>query len=192
MSSAVFDLGYLLAAEPLLEDFLLVDQVYWPIHAGSPAGEPPFPQLTLGSVLVSLRQLQARRLPPERRAEFHRLQTRIEVLRTRWRVAWENKARREISARLRLWRDYLEELRAEPQNQADRYRYEVGRRVMLALLLDEVGQAPAHEIELLRGLDGLLAALFEPGDFLWDVELAAGFPPETFWYLYGSLRESPS
>jgi hypothetical protein len=31
-----------------------------------------------------------------------------------------------------------------------------------------------------------------PGDFVWENELVNGFPPTTFWYLYGKLKgDSP-
>jgi hypothetical protein len=33
-------------------------------------------------------------------------------------------------------------------------------------------------------------AHFQPSRFIWDDELAAQYPQERFWYLYGSIRNS--
>ena len=57
------------------------------------------------------------------------------------------------------------------------------------LLTFEVIDLPDAETQTLAGLDKLLRAVFNPGAFIWEAHLAGSFPPTTFWYLYGSLRE---
>jgi hypothetical protein len=59
---------------------------------------------------------------------------------------------------------------------------------MLHLLKAESNQIPHHEQELLEGLDKVLSAIHVPGEFIWDQELRDGFPPQTFPYLYGTLK----
>jgi hypothetical protein len=117
------------------------------------------------------------------------MEEQLDATRSRWRVAWEGKAAREFHARLNLWRDFLEEYRENPGNNADRYSYEVQRRVMLQLLSPDAVEAPPAEVQMFHGLDQLLRAVFIPGDFIWEPDLATGFPQETFWYLFGRLRK---
>ncbi len=181
-------LGFVGAAIPLLEDYLLSKDMYWSLAAEPPAGNPPYSELTLGSLLLALARLRARPLPSDQNAGLIRLERELEQIRSRWRVAWEKKSQREFSSRLKLWRDFLEEYRLSPENNYDRYAYEVRKRVMLHLLAGEAGSLPQAELELLAGLDRLLRAVFVYGDFIWAKDLSGGFPPDAFWYLYGQLK----
>jgi hypothetical protein len=188
MPSAQSDLRYLEAATGLLEDYLLSKDVYWQLGADAPAGDPPFPSLTLGGVLLAQARLNARALEGDLRSRRDRINFQIEALRMKWRVAWERKAREEFSARLVLWRNFLEDYRLDPDSNADRYPYEVGRRVMLDLLEGEAGQLRNAEREMFSGLDLILNAYFQPGDFVWEPELVGGFPKNRYSYLYGRLK----
>lgn len=185
MPSAEYDLGYLRAAVAALEDYLMANEVYWPIGAASPAGEPDYPRLTLGGLLLAQKRAHARDLSPEQRHELAEIDEQIDNLRNRWRVAWERKAGRSFSARLRLWNDFIEEYRANPSANLDRYAYEVERRVMLDLFREEAGAIPEAELKSLESLDKLLRAVLIPGDFIWEAELQSGFPKQKYWYLYG-------
>jgi len=189
MPSVRYDLGYLKAGLEILEKYLLAKDLYWPIGVSPPPGEPPYPRLTLSGILLALARLKARELPGKIASEVADLERQLEIIRSHWRVAWEQKVGREFHARLNLWRDFLEEYRKNPANHRDRYIYEVGRRVMLQLLKNEAInlERPAEE-ELLSALDSLLDAYFSPGKFVWDADLAPGFPRQEFWYLYGNLR----
>ncbi len=188
MPSAEYDLGYLKAAIITLEPYLLSTELYWPIGVRSPAGEPDYPRMTLGYMLLAQKRAHARDLSMEQQSELARIDEQIDELRSRWRVAWERKAGRGFSARLRLWNNFIEDYRERPSANVDRYGYEVERRVMLHLLHDEAEAIPAAESELLIGLDKLLRAVLIPGEFIWDPELQSGFPQETYWYLYGRPR----
>jgi hypothetical protein len=188
MPSVAYDLGYMRAGLAAMERYLLSKELYWNLGASSPPGEPAYPPLTLSGLLLSQARLHARSLDMNQRDELARLDEQLDEVRTQWRVAWTNKAAHDFRARLNLWRDFLEEYREKPEANADRYAYEVHRRVMLHLLLSEAADIPSAEIDLLNGLDRLLQAVFIPGDFVWEAELASGFPRETYGYLYGKLR----
>jgi|SRR3990172_3531787 len=190
MPSSESDIGYLQAALPILKDFLLSGDIYWSLGSAPPPGEPAHPQLTLGGVLLTQKRLQARRRAQKAVEPISRLEAELERIQLKMRVSWEQKASREFGARLRLWRDFLVDYRSEPENHADRYAYEVTRRVMLALLEPRSPNLPPAEVELLHGLDELLRAVILRGDFIWEAELAAGFPESIYWYLYGRLRVS--
>jgi hypothetical protein len=187
--SVDYDFGFLRAAIPILENYLLSKDLYWSLADSSPRGEPAYPQLTIGNLLSFHARLKARNLTLDQQAELTRLENQLWVFVSKWRLAWEKKAGREFGARLKLWRDFLEEYRTDPENHADRYAYEVGRRVLLTLLQDQTSDIPAAERELLAGLDRLLEAIFVPGDFVWDDELASGFPQTLYWYLYGRVGD---
>ena len=188
MASIEYDLGYLSEGLASLESYLLSDEIYWNMRVPSPPGEPAYPLLSLGGLLLAKARLNARRLSMEQSGRLSQLETRIEVNRTHWRAAWTKKAQREFTARLRLWRDFIEEYRQNPAANIDRYAYEVNRRVMLHFLKAEANQISEPEQEMLAGLDKILLAVLIPGEFIWDKELQSGFQPQTFPYLYRTLR----
>jgi hypothetical protein len=183
------DYGYLKAGLKGLEPYLLASDVYWPLGASAPAGDPPYPMLTLGGILLTDARLNALPLQPVQIVALQKLQSELNALKTHWRVTWEKKAAHEFSARLRLWAAYLEEMRLQPENHIDRYAFEVSRRVMLALLQEQSAELPKAETDLLSSLDGLLRILFAEGDFVWEEVYRRAFPKEKFWYLYGQIKQ---
>jgi hypothetical protein len=189
MPDAAYELEYLKTGQGLLESYLFSNDVYWTLQASPPAGGPVYPSLTLGGLLLAQARLNSIRVSGELHAARDHARKEIEAIQARWRVAWESKAVREFHARLNLWRDYLEEYRSNPKSNADRYAYEVNRRVMLHLLQPFAGDAPQAEKDMLRGLDSLLKSVFLPGGFVWEDWLESAFPPQPYWYLYGSLRD---
>jgi hypothetical protein len=188
MVSHESEFNYLRAGLDLLDSYVLSNDLYWPIGIKAPIGSAPYPQLTLGNLLLSLKRLRAHPLSLEQQAGLTKLEQELLNLQTKWRVAWEAKAAREFSALLNLWRDFLEEYRGNPENHADRYSYEVNRRVLLELLAPQTPKVPQAELVMLVGLDNLVKAYFSPGSFVWDADLSIGFPPQPYWYLYGRLR----
>lgn len=182
-----YEWSYLQAGLEQLENYLLSKELFWPPGVSAARGQPPYPQLTLGNLLLSHQRLKALARTPAQQAELLKAEQSLERLRTRWRSAWTNKARQEFRQRLIMWRDFLEEYRESPLMHQDRFRYEISRRVVLDLLQWEAEQLPEAEIELLESLDRVLKALFRPGSFLWQQDLASAFPSDRFWYLYGSL-----
>jgi hypothetical protein len=77
-----------------------------------------------------------------------------------------------------LWLNYLAEYRDDPRSGARLYSQNVRYRAMLSLL----GQA-AH------ASDALLKSIFIEGNFVWEADCAQNFQRETFWYLFGTLKE---
>lgn len=185
MPSVEYDLRYLQAGLLDLEGYLLSNELYWPIGATAPPGDPPYPRLTLGGLLLSQARLKAQRLTPEQESEFTRLEQRMNETRSRWRTAWGQKASKGFHTRLNLWRDFIEDYRHNPGGNRDRYNYEVRRRVMMQLLQPDADEISAQELELLSTLDKYLRSVLVPGDFIWEPELAGGFPKVVYWYLYG-------
>lgn len=175
----------------MLESYLLSNELYWTVGARPPGGGPAYPQLTLGGIYLSIARLRSKPLSYQNEAIFKSLEAEIDSIRLDWQVAWEDKASREFHARLLLWRDFLEEYKAHPFNNADRYAFEVSRRVMLQLLNPDAVKVPQVDNQLLNGLDELLKSIFIPGQFIWEKVLTNAFPQPTYWYLYGKLGARP-
>ena len=171
------DRTYLEAGIPELGDYLLSNELYWPLSARGYS----LPRLTIGGLLLAQARLEAHR------ERIESLLARLDGVRMKWRVAWETKAGREVQARLRLWRNYLADYRQNPEGQADAYPQEVRYRVMLHLLLAELPALPVEQ-EALSQLDGVLRANLISSDFIWEAGMKAGFPREVYWYLYGKLK----
>jgi len=184
------DLSFLKEGVIGMDQYLLSNEIYWPIEYHTPSGNLPSQRLTLGVLLLTQCKLNAYTLTSSQQAELNRLSAQLLSTRRKWFVAWTKKALREFQARLNLWRDFLNDYRTDPSGNIDRYPYEVQRRVMLQLLAGELDQIPPNEQELLSGLDKLLLAVFKPGEFIWEAVLEIEFPKSKFWYLYGSLKTS--
>jgi len=171
------DKAYLEAGIPELDDYLLSDELYWPITARG----FDLPRLTIGGILLAKARLEAR---GER---IESLVTQLKAVRSKWKVAWETKAGREVQARIRLWGNYLSDYRHNPEGHADAYAHEVRNRVMLHLLLAELPAPPPEQEEMSR-LEAVLRANLIPGDFIWEDDLSPGFPRDVYWFLYGKLK----
>jgi hypothetical protein len=172
MTSTEQDIQFLTEGLPQLQDYLLSNELYWPL-------DNSLPRLTLGSVLLALARLGA-----TRPGEAQKFRSALEPVRARWRAAWEKKAAREMANRLRLWSQYLSDYQNDPLS-AGSYPTEVRGRTILQLLLPEVTDAP--EKTALAELDALLKARLVSGKFVWEAGLQTVFPITDFWFLYGKL-----
>ena len=176
---------YLQAGLQELEPYLLSNQLFWTVNASPSLGEPGYPKLTLGGFLFF--GLCARTLAKtaSQIAAINSIEAAMNNDRTRWQVAWERKASWELRSRLRQWGNILKEIRQDPEEHLDYYRYEVRWRAFIQLLLSEIkGLENAQQINI-DGQDLLLRAIFIPGDFIWEPELAPGFPSNPYWFLWG-------
>ncbi len=172
-----------MAAE--LGDYVLAEALFWQMQAGS-----NFPKLSLGMMLLTRARLLAAgdQLTPQQRAERDRATTQIETTLSKWAVAAENKATKELRSRLNLWQRFLEDCQADPRQCADNYPQDVTQRVIAALLLRQFPRlAGSAEAQRLTPLDAQLRARLKPGPFLWPAELQSEFPQREFWFLYGKI-----
>jgi len=190
MSSPTYDLNFLRAGLQELKPYLLSTELFWPLDLSAPAGQPPYPKLTLGNLLLSLARLQAWPLDPQSQAEFTRLQAQLQLHRTQWRTAWEAKAGREFSSRLRQWSHTVNEFIQDPPNHAGAYPYQVRVRYLIERLSQELSSFSPDELEFLANLDHRLRTVFVPGAFAWQDELAASFDASLYWYLFGGLTST--
>jgi len=191
MPSFYYDLWYLRAGVEQFEHYLLADDIYWHLGVQPPSGEPPYPQLTLGWLLLANKRVGLEADTAKQEAEVSQLSNQLESIQSKWRIAWEQKAAKEFHTRLILWRDYLEEYRSNPEQNYDRYKYEVSRRVLLDLLNQNDSQLiEPVDMDLLSGLDQMIRSILQSSNFIWDANLQSGFDQERYWYLYGLLPKT--
>lgn len=189
MTGFEYESLYLQAGLKGLEDYLLADQLFYTLRLTAPPGQPAYPALTLGGLLLFEARASARADHPQRQAALQKITFQMEAHRQRWRVAWEHKAAWEFGSRLKQWSQYLNEVRREPEKAAVYYAYEVRLRLMLDLLLSEFPYLDPQQSQLFAETDAWLRFLFQKGDFIWEPELIPGFPEENFWYLWGRVKE---
>lgn len=184
------DWAYLQAALADLQNYILSNDLYWPLQLPHRPGSAQTPQLTIGSLALTLANVSAQPLNSGQRSELDALKERIEAVRGEWRSNWGRKAAREFGSRLNLWQQYVRELRGDPRGQASYYPNEVRQRTILHLLRAEILESlVAHEEEQLTMLDGLLRGLTQPGSFVWDAGVQAAFPASEYWFLYVQVKK---
>ena len=163
-------------------------------------------RLTLGNLLLVQARLQAFCQPaPEDRAshaqevtaaekgkaalcaELVRQEAQITALHRRWPANWERKVLQELPVRLKSWVEFLSEYWNDRPAQARVYPSQVRLRTILALLASERVDLPPGFQSQLDLMDQRLKGDLIPGPFVWEPNLAGGFPPGPFWYLYGRL-----
>ena len=176
--------NYLQAGLENLEGYLLSDQLFGHLGISAPVGRS-YPNLTLGGLRLYQKFNQALIEGDAQRVSFQRISTQIEVLRTRWRVAWEKKATWEFKSRLQQWGNFLNEIRNQPEDHIPYYHSEVRTRAILTLLQPELGKIEDDYLEQLESQDFALRVWLDNSDFIWEPQLATAFPKSSFWYLWG-------
>lgn len=190
MKTFEYDLRYAQSGLEVLVDYLLSDKMFWPLTIHPPAGDPDYPRFTLGGLLLSIKRLGAFKKSLGQTTQLNRVNTELDVIRSKWRVAWERKVNHNFSIRLRMWGEFVDEYRLNPQENADRYAYEIRLRVMLDLFQAEGGGGQRSESDLLTMLDSFIRKVLISDGFIWEPEIESGFPEDHFWYLYGDLPNS--
>ena len=165
-----------------MEDYLLSDELFWNLSGHS--------MLTLGGLYLAKVRLESASLSSADNVRFSEALNRMEMLSSKWRVAFENKIQREITSRLNLWQNYLADYWNSPDDHGDAYVREVRWRVMLQLLIEAVA-GNFNEKKILKALDERLKFSFKPGEFIWPEELSGTYNEQDYWFLYGNLPTKP-
>jgi hypothetical protein len=169
------ELRFLNEAFPQLQEYLLSNELYWPLSSS-------LPRLTPGSLLLALVCVQA--TSP---MDAQRLDGQMEAIRAKKPTAWEKKVEREIKNRFRLWSQFLSDYKNAPDQNQDWYLGEIRGRAILQLLLVEHPEPVTPEKMALADLEKLLKIRLIPGKFLWEPELEPFFEKNEFWFLFGKL-----
>jgi len=179
MDQLAEDLAYLEAIASELKAYLLASELYWPL--GSHLGQS-LPQGTLGGALLRVHRLAE--LGGGAHAYHVAVQAFQDGLR-QWQVQAEQKAAREVTARIHAWSQYLEELGSHPDRYAPDYSTQVMNRTVLHFLQQYLANHPSDGAENEIGaLDERAALLTRDGNFVWNPAQAAAFPRADFPWLY--------
>ena len=163
-----------------LEDYLLSDQLFWPLYSGK--------RLTLGNLRLAQSKLSVVMLPDDIQAKRTEQDRVVEDIFLKWRTNWSNKAEMEYRARLRQWEQALREITSNKQHHGLTYSHEVSTRVLLELLKNDLLQPLQEEYHQLQSMDTRLKTLVKKDDFIWDSGIKEAFPEEDYWYLYVRLK----
>lgn len=187
MHSPSYNLNLLKIMNEELEDFLLSEQIFWPLGGNPDPGQPPYPKLSVGQLQLTLKELEAVEdaLPPEQSRQWTSLRDRAWALRSKWTTAMAQKSLAESSTRVNLWRAYLNEVK-EAGGTSGNYTYEVRHRVILELLSDLTNLLDDDRIqEEITALDNQLKGMLsKQAGFIWDEPLARVYPDNRYWFLY--------
>lgn len=180
------DLDFVEATVANLKDYLLGRPIYWRLSHPRP-GAGILPRGTLGGLLLRLHRLRALEdhLTDEQLVRLDAAEQQAREGLHHWRAQAEEKAHREIHARVDSWGDYLQELEAEPERFSPEYQTQVQSRVALEHLLDFVGRSPEWEHDdVAHAVDRLHQATTTPSDFIWNPVLAPAYPRDRYPWLY--------
>jgi hypothetical protein len=184
-TSIDYHLRYLQASLSEMEVYLKADSPDWRPSISAPSGMPPYPNLTPGTFLLARAHLKLPNLDVQDQLRLASVDQQISSLLDHWQTAWTRKANKDSSIRVNLWRNYLEDYRDSPHEQAPYYPYEVTQRVILELLIQDGFTASSTEVAT---LDKMLEISFIPGAYIWEPDSAPAFPTQYYWFLYGRLK----
>jgi hypothetical protein len=173
-----------------IKDYLRSTELFWEPNRRRPGGAD-LPKLTIGGLLLATRRLETLHdhLKPDPAQALTRAGRELTHQKSHWRLRYQNKLARDLRSRLDAWAWYLDDCQKQDKSAIIHYPRQVETRVKIDLLLDEaeeIGLEVKKSHRRKTGLDERLRTLFAKGGFCWISELAAGFPPDRFWYLYGS------
>ncbi len=183
------DWVFIRAAVDSLQDYLLSSELYWPlfVHPKEKVTGNLL-QLTIGNLILTQARLQGYPWAAGPLSELTDANQKIAQTRERWKSAWIKKAVQEIPARIKLWRNYVEELCDQPHAQAASYPFQVRWRTALHFLEHEIAGKADMDLSSIKDLDLRLKRITRPADFVWEAEIESAFPKETFWYLYITVQ----
>lgn len=180
----MYDLQYLQICQGELESYLKSSALDWLMPGSLSGSKTPYPNLTPAAFLLIRTRLQAPELSPPERQKLEIIDQQNDTILERWQTAWEHKASLEFAMRMDLWQRYLEDYQDAPHEQASYYPYEVTQRVYLELLQSIL----LNKISDLDMVDSVLKNFFVPGTFIWDAIQESVFKPDSYWFLYGTLK----
>lgn len=168
-----------------MPDYLMSDALFWQMMKGG------MPKLTLGGYLLRQRRLWALRdlLPPAQLAALETAVTQFNLALAEKIVRFEQKAHKELAARLRQWQEYLKDLDWEKRAAAANYGAAVETRAIIQALVDKL-QTPPYQLQpdvsrQLTLLDTDLRRRWQAGPFVWPQVWQPAYPQAEFWWLYG-------
>lgn len=181
------DLIVLVAMAAEMDEYLRSDVLFWPLRGSD------LPRLTLGGYLMRQHRLLELRdmLSMAEQERLHVAIKRYHEAQEEKIVRLEKKAHEELEARIRQWREYLNEVKSG--SNVAYYPSAVDTRAMIRALVNQLRVSPYQPDEEIPSqialLDRELSRIWESGDFVWPFDWQPAYPREEYWWLYGRPRE---
>jgi hypothetical protein len=183
------DMRVLSAMADEMETYLDSDVLFWHMAQGG------MPTLTLGGYLMRQHRLLGvyDSLTEEQQGEVDEAVAKFNMALEDRTVRFEQKAHRELDARLRQWGEYLKDVERGQASAKTNYATAVETRAMIAALIDFLQLAPYQlDDRILKTtalLDGRLRLYWDSGEFVWPDGLQKAYPRSEYWWLYGTPRD---
>ena len=185
-----YKLRFVQAGLDQLESYLLSSELFQPLGITAPAGRTPYPQLTLGNLLLAEKKSLAATIKTPLYEQVKLCSQSICIIKEKWLAHWRQKSYRELNSRLQLWKEFLDAYLDDASNNYDRYKFEVSRRVLITILAGETDLILSEQKQLVITLDTILRSHFEHGIFIWEEVFHKAFPEAIYWFLYGKLPKN--
>jgi hypothetical protein len=183
------DLQILVAMATEMDAYLKSDVLFWHMSRSN------MPALTLGGYLMRQHRLLLLRdlLGQTEQADLSSAVAQYNSSLVEKIVRFEQKAHRELDARLRQWGEYLNDFDRDVAATTSNYSTAVEVRTMIISIADQLQLAPynlsQHVPEKVSLLDSHLRRIWEPGDFVWSNAWQPAYPKVEYWWLYGKPKE---
>lgn len=183
------DLEIVTAMADEMAGYLDSDVLFWPMQTSG------MPQLTLGGYLMRQFRLLALADSLDAAAQQQLSQTvsRFNQALIERVVRFEQKASRELDARMRQWGEFLRDVEKDRDVSQAGYATAVEARAMIAALVEKLQkrpyQLPPRTMTRVDLLDANLRRFWEPGQFVWSEAWQPAYPQTDFWWLYGLPKE---
>ncbi|MGF1506525.1 MAG: hypothetical protein GYB64_03670 [Chloroflexi bacterium] len=170
-----------------LKLYLLSKTLYWPVRARI-GMRRPLTLGTIGGMLLRAHQLDALRadLSGQQAARLDHAVGLAHAHLDKWVVQAEQKAVREVRARLRQWALYVDEVEDAPARYLGEYPMQARSRSTLTF----ARQVAAHALDGSSLITRLIVAdrkmrkLVDEAPFVLDDRLEPAYPPKPYWWLY--------
>jgi len=180
MNRIEYEAEYVKAGLEHFKPFLLSPEIFWNIHLSRPAKQAPYPQLSLGNMLLAIHILKS-----GVKFEDHlELIDSYKGIKREWVRAWQKKAELEFNYRIKQWLRYLADLQGEKNQSKSSFKNDIRIRVLLELLLNQLKDEGQDLAEKLNELDLQFHALMKAAEFVWPSEIKGAFASEDYWFLY--------
>jgi hypothetical protein len=167
-----------------LDDYILSNQLYWPVDHETYRDGISFSRVTIGLIRLITEQLRAVKLSEEQSSRLKEANRIIDNIQRKWKVAWGKKVSAEFKSRLNLWQEFIRECISDKKVLLSGFRTALSNRTILQLLLLDLPNEEAGLILSLHETDQWLRENLVEGPFIWDDEYQHTFPSEKFWFLY--------
>ena len=171
---------------PVLEDYIIKDDVYRTVILPTSAGDQNI-RMTGGDLLARLHRLNGERgdLNAAQQQRLDAAQGKADEIIRSLKTRFNQRLLREMKARLDSLRWFFDDCGGDRQRCRVEYPFEMRNRQRIEEILKQTGKdVPADLMALLSRVDKRIREFGVPGGFIWTPRVEKVYPREPYWYLY--------